>query len=114
MPCLLLLLNRGRFAIHVSLVTRHCSSVTRYGSIVTVERIGGEINGEINEEIKRVLHLILKNGGIKTKAIAHRIGRPKKTVDNYLRKLRDLGKIHYIGSKKTGGYYATKNSNSKQ
>ena len=94
MPCLLLLLNRGRFAIHVSLVTRHCSSVTRYGSIVTVERIGGEINGEINEEIKRVLHLILKNGGIKAKAIAHRIGRPKKTVDNYLRKLRDLGKIH--------------------
>jgi ATP-dependent DNA helicase RecG len=80
------------------------------------ERIGEEINGEIigelneelNEELKRVLLLILKNGGIKAKAIASGIGRPKKTVDHYLRKLREMGNIHYIGSKKTGGYYATK------
>ncbi len=72
------------------------------------EEINGEIIGELNEELKRVLLLILKNGGIKAKAIASGIGRPKKTVDHYLRKLREMGNIHYIGSKKTGGYYATK------
>jgi len=70
------------------------------------EEINGEITGEINEEINTIRVLIKKNPGIKAKSIAKAAAKPKKTIDRYLKKLKDLGKIEYRGSNKTGGYYA--------
>ena len=70
--------------------------------------INGEISGEISGEIKRVYQLILINEGIKAKDIAKGVKRPKKTVDKYIKKLKDMERIYYKGSKKTGGYYVKK------
>jgi ATP-dependent DNA helicase RecG len=74
------------------------------------EEISGEISGEINEEINgeinAVLILIKNNGGIKANNIAKGVMKPKKTIDRYLKKLKDIGRIEYRGSNKTGGYYA--------
>ena len=60
---------------------------------------------EINEEINEVYQIILRKGGIKAKMIAEEVKRPKKTIDRYLKKLKDLKIIIYKGSNKTGGYY---------
>ncbi len=67
--------------------------------------INREINGEINGEIKKVYLIILNRPGIKTKAIANEAGRPKKTIDKYLKKLIEMKLLVYKGSNKTGGYY---------
>ena len=71
------------------------------------EEINEDINGDINEDINAVFILIKNNGGIKAKNIAKGVMKPKKTIDRYLKKLKDIGKIEYRGSNKTGGYYTT-------
>ena len=61
---------------------------------------------EINEEINEVLVVIKNNPKIKAFPIAQHVNKPKKTIDRYLKKLKDLGLIEYRGSNKSGGYYA--------
>jgi ATP-dependent DNA helicase RecG len=63
---------------------------------------------ELNEEINEVLLIIKNNPRIKAFPISTHINKPKKTIDRYFKKLKDLGLIEYRGSNKTGGYYAWK------
>ena len=63
------------------------------------------INEGISEGIKSLLTYIENNPGDRIKVIALEIKRPAKTIERWIRKLRDDGKIEFRGSKKTGGYY---------
>jgi len=65
------------------------------------ERVHGGINGGINELFK----FIKKTPGKRTNEIAGAISVPAKTVEKWLAILKREGKIEFIGSKKTGGYY---------
>jgi len=53
-----------------------------------------------NEGIKTILVLIKNNPGIKAKSIAKAVEKPKKNIDKYLKKLKDLSKIEYRESNK--------------
>jgi prophage antirepressor-like protein len=45
--------------------------------------------------------------GKRIASIAGEINRPPKTIERWIKKLRDEGKIKFRGSRKTGGYYVT-------
>jgi ATP-dependent DNA helicase RecG len=63
------------------------------------------ISEGISEGIKSLLVYIEENPGMRIKVIAREINRPAKTIERWIKKLREEGRIDFIGSKKTGGYY---------
>ncbi len=65
----------------------------------------GGISEGISEGIKSLLVYIGNSPGMRIKVIAHGINRPAKTIERWIKKLREEGRIDFIGSKKTGGYY---------
>lgn len=61
----------------------------------------GGLNGGLNE----LLECINLNPGKRTNELAETISVPPKTVEKWLALLKKEGKIKFVGSKKTGGYY---------
>ncbi len=59
----------------------------------------------INEGINRLSEYIQNNPGMRVNVIADAIGVPEKTIERWIKKLKDKGLIEYRGSKKTGGYF---------
>jgi ATP-dependent DNA helicase RecG len=66
---------------------------------------GGRISGGVNEGINRLLEFIRKNPGKRIVEIAAALNIPSKTIERWLKKLREQEKIVFIGSRKTGGYF---------
>ena len=66
----------------------------------------GGINGGINEGIKSLLTYIENNPGKRINIMAQEMNRSTRTIDRWVKKLRDDGKVEFKGGKKTGGYYS--------
>ena len=62
---------------------------------------GIQEGGGIND----LLEYIRDNPGKRTNDLAKGINNSKRTIERWIRILRDEGKIEFRGSKKTGGYY---------
>ena len=63
------------------------------------------INEGINESIKKLYNYIKNNPGIRIPVISRALDVHVKTVERWIKKLRDENKIEFSGSKKAGGYY---------
>ena len=68
---------------------------------VLAKKLDGGINGGIN----LLLVFISENQNLSAKAISENMNEPLRTIQRWIKKLKDEGKIEYRGSKKTGGYY---------
>ena len=55
-----------------------------------------------------ILHLFHNNEGLNLKDIAFRVDRPAKTVERYLKILKDLSIIEFRGAPRSGKYYVVK------
>jgi predicted HTH transcriptional regulator len=64
------------------------------------------VNEGVNEGVKRVYAFILKNAGCRIPQISHATGISEKTLERYIKLLRDNGKVEFVGAPKTGGYRA--------
>ena len=58
-------------------------------------------NGGVND----LLTYIQSNPGQKTDEIKQALQIPQRTLERYLKKLRDANRIEFRGSAKTGGYF---------
>jgi ATP-dependent DNA helicase RecG len=73
----------------------------------TVNTGSDPVNDPVNlEDI--VLKMIAEKEGLSAPEIAQRIDKSLKTAKRYLAKLKESGKIEFIGAPKTGGYYLKK------
>ena len=68
--------------------------------------ISGGISGGINGGINLLLVFISENQNLSAKTISENMNEPLRTIQRWIKQLKDEGKIEYRGSKKTGGYYA--------
>lgn len=59
-------------------------------------------------ELAKILHLFHDNEGLNLKDIALRVDRPAKTVERYLKILKDLSIIEFRGAPRSGKYYVVK------
>ena len=59
-------------------------------------------------ELAKILRLFRDNEGLKLKDIALRIGRSTKSVERYLKILKDLSLIEFRGAPRNGKYYSMK------
>lgn len=66
----------------------------------------GGITGGITGGINQLFFHIRNNPGKRTIEIARSLNISMRTTERWIRKLRDDGKIKFMGSKKTGGYYS--------
>ena len=58
-----------------------------------------------NEGVKTLLQLIEKYPNKKTPFFVKELNTSVKNIERWIKKLRDEGKVEFIGSSKTGGYY---------
>lgn len=78
------------------------------GLLVTFRQnggVGGGINEGINEGIKQMLALITERPGINIPDISQRLKIPPKTLERWLKQLKDQRVIEHRGSRRTGGYF---------
>ena len=61
---------------------------------------------ELNEGINELFICITQNPGMRSNQLAERNNKPQKTIERWLKTLKNDNKILFKGSKKTGGYYA--------
>ena len=71
--------------------------------LFAVEEIGGEVNGGADE----VLNYIRMNPGVKTREIAAAHDIPQRTLERWVKRLKDEKKVSFKGAPKKGGYVAT-------
>jgi ATP-dependent DNA helicase RecG len=85
--------------------------------IVIEGTIEGAIEGAIKplkQKLKELLFVISKNEGFKSVDYIERTEIPKKSIERYLKILREAGMIEFIGdATQTGGYFLTQSFKSK-
>ncbi len=59
--------------------------------------------------VKELLALINRNPGMNVSQLCEIIQVPKRSLERYLQKLRNEGKIEFKGAFKTGGYFIKRN-----
>jgi len=66
------------------------------------------VNEGINEGVNALFNYIKNNPGRRTPKFEEALGVPIKTIERWLKKLKDEKKIEFRGAPKTGGYYIKK------
>lgn len=64
-----------------------------------------ESGGGVNNTENVILELLIKTPGINAPTIASITGKGLRTIQRYIKRLSDIGKIKFIGAPKTGGYF---------
>ena len=72
--------------------------------ILYKEKLNEGINKGLNEGIKNLYAFIEKNPHLRVSQISQSLNIPAKTLERWIKQLKDENKIEFIGSKKTGGY----------
>jgi ATP-dependent DNA helicase RecG len=57
-----------------------------------------------NEGINSLYSYIKENPALRVSELSKRLNTPAKTLERWIKKLKDEDKIEYKGSKRTGGY----------
>jgi ATP-dependent DNA helicase RecG len=67
--------------------------------------VNGGISGGVNEGINRLREFVRKQPGKRVSEISAALDVPSKTVERWVKKLREQGVIVFRGPGKTGGYH---------
>lgn len=67
------------------------------------------VNVGVNVGVNKILELIQNNPGINTNELLLHFDVTKRTIERWMRELREMKKIEFRGVPKTGGYYAVEN-----
>ena len=65
----------------------------------------GGVSGGVSTESVPLLQLIQAQPGLKTTQRVAQTGTPRRTVERWLKQLKDDQTIEFRGAPKTGGYY---------
>lgn len=86
------------------------------GVIAKVKGITEGINEGITDDVKdkltKILLVLYKKGGVRTVEIEKLIEIPAKSLERYIKQLKDAGIIEFKGANRTGGYYLTNKAES--
>ena len=64
------------------------------------------INGGLNGGLNNLLIYIHQHNNLNSKKLSEDLNIPQRTIQRWIKQLKDQEKIEYKGSKKTGGYFA--------
>jgi len=72
---------------------------------VVFKSVEQKLSVGVNGRVNRLLKIIERYPGKRTNELAGLINAPVKTVEKWIKKLRDEKKVEFRGSAKTGGCY---------
>ena len=72
----------------------------------SIQPVDEGVNEGVNGGVVRLLSLIQDKPGMRTPQISIALDVPIKTLERWLKKLREEGKVEFRGSPKTGGYWS--------
>lgn len=75
--------------------------VVLFNEKLEVAEKDGGVNGGVND----LFILISENPGVNTKTLTEKMDTPKRTIERWLKQLREEEKIEFRGAPKTGGYF---------
>jgi ATP-dependent DNA helicase RecG len=64
-----------------------------------------EVNGGVSGGVNELLELIRSTPGRKSSDFRKALGQPQRTIERWLKQLKDTEKIEFRGAPKTGGYF---------
>ncbi len=65
-------------------------------------------NGEgVSEGVAQLIDIIYQNPGQRVPFLATTTGIPRKTIERWLKQLKERGEIEFRGAPRTGGYFVT-------
>ena len=68
--------------------------------------VSGGVSGGVNlPESAHLLQLIQTQPGLKTAELVAQTGKSQRTIERWLKQLKENGLIEFRGAPKTGGYY---------
>jgi len=70
--------------------------------------VTGGVTGGVSEGVNSLLNLIETDPGNRAPYFSDELHKPLKTIERWLKKLRDGNRIEFRGSSKKGGYYEKK------
>ena len=70
----------------------------------------GGVTGGVKPESLNLLQLIQSQPGLKTTELVSQTGKPQRTIERWLKQLKDNQLIEFRGAPKTGGYYRKENT----
>jgi len=91
------------FASQVKIKDKLTEQVTGYGGVNVGVNVGANVG--VNVGANKLLNIIEDNPGINAKKIYQFFEVTDRTIERWLKKLRDEGKIEFRGAAKTGGYW---------
>ena len=68
------------------------------------------LNEGVNEGVDGLLKLIDELPGRRKPFYAEKLNTPEKTVERWIKQLREKNKIEFRGAPKTGGYFVSENN----
>lgn len=74
-----------------------------------IEGLTGGISSDVKEKLVSILCLLYGHPGLRTNIIGEKTGIPVKSIERYVKRLKDAGIIYYSGAKNTGGYFLSEN-----
>ncbi len=74
----------------------------QHGFKVTIHKNNGGVSGGVND----LLAFITNTPGLNTRQLVTQLNSPQRTLERWLKQLKEEQQIEYRGSSKTGGYYA--------
>ena len=78
---------------------------TRYEGVI--EGVIEGVGTDIKEKMALILCELNKQPGLRTTILSEKTSIPRKSIERYIKQLKDAGIIKYSGSSKTGGYFLT-------
>lgn len=69
------------------------------------EGLTGGLTEDVKDKVKKILLILYKEEGLRTTGIEVATGIPAKTLERYIKTLKDEGIISFKGAGRTGGYY---------
>ena len=82
----------------------------QHGFKVTIHKnnggVNGGVSGGVNGGVNELLTFITNNPGLNTRQLVTQLNSPQRTLERWLKQLKEDQQIEYRGSSKTGGYYA--------
>ena len=71
--------------------------------------VNGVVNGAVKNGINELYNFIKNNPNQKANNISKELNIPLRTIQRWLKELKDDNKIEFKGSPKTGGYFVKEN-----
>lgn len=93
----------------VQLIVEEISGGLSISFVRTVDSVNGGVSGGVSGGVKSaedLSRLIVTKPGMNTAALVAQSGATQRTVERWLKQLKDQGKIEFRGAPKTGGYFS--------